>query len=149
MANNQLQRLSLDKSLFWTGTLELDENGGHVFFDVRIKKSISNLPMMVGLFTNDIPPFPLKQANRLKVTFVLENNQGMTCTRHEIGTGSISGSELEEFLKKETPSNNSIVIINESGEWQFQFISKEVGYVIKSLMIYAQMSTLRQHVKDL
>ena len=100
-SNNQLQRLSLDKSFFWTGTMELNDNGGHVFFDVRIKKNVPNQPIMIGLYTNDIPPFPLTSTDTIVIKFILEFVQNQACNRYVIGTGTVTGPELEKILEKE------------------------------------------------
>ena len=59
----QLQRITLERNFFWHGILALNENGGHTFFDVRLKKSVKGSPLMIGLFTNDIPPFPLSSTD--------------------------------------------------------------------------------------
>ena len=143
---NQLQRLSLDKNIFWTGYLCLNDMGGHVFFDVRVKKNVPDAPAMIGLYTSDIPPMPLSSTDTLNVTFTLEVNLGLTAERTQIVQASLNGSELHQAIEQQKPEN-AITYINEAGEWQFQLLDKV--WVIKYMVINAPTANLKKLVKDL
>ena len=142
---NQLQRLPLEKNLFWTGTLALNDQGGHVFFDVRVKKNVPGQHNQIGLFTSDIPPFPLNPTDNLNIAFILENNQGITASRYTICEASLSGSELAAVV--ENNPEDTAVVQTPAGEWHFLRLEKT--WVVKAVMIYAQLALLKQHVKDL
>lgn len=144
---NQLQRIALERNFFWHGILSLNENGGHTFFDVRTKKSVPGAPAMMGLYTNDIPPFPLSSTDTLTCTFVLENNMGLTTQRNTICEASLPGSELEKTLEAQGGEPDQILVVNEQGEWQFQLLEKT--WVLRAVLLYVQVAVLKEHVKDL
>jgi hypothetical protein len=145
----QLQRVPLDRNFFWHGVLQLNENGGQTFFDVRSKKQVPGAPQRLGLYTADIPPFPLASTDTLTCSFILENNQGLTCQRNKVCEASLPGSELEKAIANPPPKStpDSILVTTETGEWQFQLIQK--CWVLRSVLVYVAQSVLKEFVKDI
>ena len=144
---SQLQRITLERNFFWHGILSLNDNGGQTFFDVRLKKSVKGSPSLVGLFTNDIPPFPLSSTDTLTCTFVLENNMGLTTQRNTICEASLPGTELQKALEEQQVEFDQIVVTNEDGEWLFQLLEKT--WVLRAVVLYCQQAALKELVKDL
>lgn len=145
---NQLQRITLDKNFFWHGVLMFNENGGHTFFDVRTKKSVPGSPQMIGLYTNDIPPFPLSSTDTLTCTFVLENNMGLTTQRHSICEGSLPGSELQKAIEAQGNAADVLLVNTDTGEWQFQMLNDK-SWVLRAVILYVAQATLKELIKDL
>jgi hypothetical protein len=143
---NQLQRFSLERTLFWHGILMLNENGGHTFFDVRMKRQVPGAPATVGLYTNDIPPFPLNPTDTLTCMFVLETNQGWTCQRNTICEATLSGSELQTTLESAKPNATVCLVATDTGEWHFELLDKT--WALRSIVLYATVNTLKEHIKD-
>ncbi|EAX86551.1 hypothetical protein TVAG_399850 [Trichomonas vaginalis G3] len=143
---NQLQRLSLDKNVFWTGTLQINDMGGHVFFDVRVKKAVPDAPAMIGLYTNDIPPFPLSSTDTLNIAFTLEVNEGYSAVRTEIVKASLLGSELHQAIEAQNPKG-SINFVNETGEWQFDCL--DGIWCLKWVVIYAPTANVKEICRDI
>ena len=135
--NQPLQKITLEKNFFWHGVLSLNENGGHTFFDVKYRKSPRqdrrNDFGGIGLFTNDIPPFPLGTTDTLSVSFILENNMGLTCKRETICEGSILGSELQNALAAQQNPVDVIIVETENGAWQFCLMEKT--WVLRGVLI--------------
>ena len=102
---------------------------------------------MIGLFTNDIPPFPLSPTDTLTCVFILENNMGLTTQRYTICEASLPGSELQKALEENKDVTDSIIVNTETGEWQFQLLEKT--WVLRYVMLYAQTANLKELIKDL
>ena len=126
--------------------MSLNDQLGHVFFDVRIKKNVPDAPTMIGLYTSDIPPMPLTSTDTLTVTFVLEVNLGLTAERTTIVEASLAGSELHQAIEQQK-AEQAITYINDAGEWQFQLLDKV--WVLKYMVINAPTANLKKLVKDL
>lgn len=127
----------------------LNENGGHTFFDVRTKKQVPGSPQMIGLYTNDIPPFPLSSTDTLTCTYVLENNMGLTTQRHTICEASLTGSELQHTLEQTENPGDSLIVATETGEWQFQYLVTDKTWVLRAVLLYVPQATLKELIKDL
>lgn len=143
----QLQRITLERTFFWHGVLSLNENGGHTFFDVRLKKQVKGAPAMIGLYTNDIPPFPLTATDTLTCELMLENNMGYQTQRNEIVKVTLPGSELFRTLEEREGDYDQVVVMNDTGEWQFQQMEKK--WVLRAIVLYVQQAALKELVKDL
>lgn len=105
------------------------------------------MAQMLGLFTNDIPPFPLTATDTLNCVFILENNKGFTTQRHTICEASLSGSELQKVLDETENVGETIVVQNETGEWNFQLLEKT--WVLRYVMLYCPYAALKELIKDL
>jgi hypothetical protein len=145
----ELPRFSLERTFFWHGILMFNENGGHTFFDVRMKRQIPGAPAKVGLSTNDIPPFPLHPTDTLTCRMVLENNQGQDCQRHQICEAALSGTELQATISSAKPGATKCVVATETGEWEFEQLAKTGEWVVRSVVLFAPVSSLKELIKDL
>lgn len=105
------------------------------------------MSQVLGLFTNDIPPFPLSSTDTLTCIFILENNQGLTTQRHTIVEASLPGSELQRVLEETENRGESVVVQNDTGEWQFQLLEKT--WVLRYVMLYVPYSDLKELIKDI
>ena len=134
------------KNFFWHGVLSLNDMGAHAFFDVKIKKNVPDAPNMVGIYTSDIPPFPLGASDSLHVTFLLENNVGLNTVRYRVADSQFGGSELIKAVNEAPSNQGTITVSNEAGEWQFSL--QQQTWIIRSILLYVPMSQLRKFIKD-
>lgn len=105
------------RSFFWNGVLQLNETGGHAFFDIRVRKTQDN-PPQVFIYTSDVPPIPLKaKEDVLRVSFFLENNVGTTTIRYKMADSLCDGKALES--RTANCNQNFISITNDTSEWHF------------------------------
>ena len=134
--NQPLQKIPLEKNYFWHGVLSLNENGGHTFFDVKYRKNPrqdKRSESSIGLYTNDIPPFPLGTTDTLSISFILENNMGLTCARETICEGKIIGSDLQNALAAQQGPVDNIIVETENGAWQFVLMEKT--WVLRGVLV--------------
>lgn len=148
-AQQQPQRINLDKTMFWHCTLQLNENGPHTFFDVKSVRSVPCGSGYMGLFTSDIPPFQLNATDRLKCSIILESMAGLTCDRKQICDCQLSGAEVEKVIGEPGPKTHQdqLLVTTDTGEWQFQRVKS--NWYLRSVTCFVAVTILKQFVKDL
>jgi hypothetical protein len=114
-----------------------------------MKRQVPGAPALVGLSTNDIPPFPLHPTDTLTCRMVLENNQGQECTRHPVCEATLSGTELQTAVASAKPGATKCTVAMENGEWEFELMAKTAEWVLRSVVLFAQVTGLKELIKDL
>ena len=72
---------------------------------------------------------------------------GLTTQRHTICEAALSGNELQKSLEESEQTDETIVVSNDQGEWQFQRL--ENIWVLRCVMLYVPIANLKELIKDL
>jgi hypothetical protein len=80
---------------------------------------------------------------------VLENNQGQECQRYPIREAALSGTELQTTIATAKPGATRCFVANENGEWEFEQLAKTGEWVLRSVVLFAPVSSLKELIKDL
>ena len=100
---------------------------------------------MSGLFTNDIPSFPISPTDTLHLTLSIENNISSNPSHFQVAELVFNGSELYKMVE-ENPDQNALTVQNEASEWSFGLQDK--FWIIKSVVIYMPAAQLAKFTKD-
>merc|ERR1711916_254649 len=69
---------------FFNGKIQVNDIGEHTFFDVRVRKLSQEFPLQVCIYTSDLPPNPIKTADVVRCSFLLENSVGTQTVRYKV-----------------------------------------------------------------
>lgn len=138
-------RISLEKCQFWHGIMTINETNITSFFLVNIKTDVPDTNN-VGICTDDLPAFPISVNDTIRVVFNLEMNIGTNPTINKVCETTFHGSDLWNKVSEVPPTQQSITIVNDVGEWTFS--KQETFWIIRSFLVYCPLSQLRKYVKD-